>query len=332
MDLDVKKVSTIVIAVFLVIILMGNVISFMNPYHSSFNAERVNSNEIKYSIDSNLSLNYTAVTLDKGGHYNIDTYVIFWDDDYIALANDARASISWLEHGLKKYDIAPVILGTMDVLNIINNSETNIALIFTTGTFPKEIYSGDAADPIFKWLKSGGIMYWMGGALGATYAERGSADLSNSTDGDRLFFDNDDVVRKEYKQIKNGDFQTGSLTDIMGIYFTDCTSGLNTDRLKSPFLSLDYRGEGYSAVTFVKYYDGDGMICNLGGILTHDSAVITAHTIAPMLSYDSIILGSHTAQISKEPNGTLPAVAGMTDVFIYIGKMDVITGQLIRIS
>ena len=342
MDFDVKKISIITTAVFIVIILAGNVISYANPYYSNFSAER-NGSEIDYSIDSNLSLDYTAVSL-YNGNYNIERYVAFYDAAYPTPADGTAVvtdhgldSINWLKHNLKKYNIDLLILGVGDVADIINDLDTTTALIFATGTLPGEIYRGDAADPIFKWLKAGGVMYWMNGKIGMTYAEHNDLETKEVIDGDSLFFGNSDVVRKESNTVKVGNLTKGSLTDVLGIYFTYCTDGIDTTKLVSTYLSLDYSHEEYSAitgstttysaVTFVKYYDGDGMICNLGGAMNHDSAHMVAQVIAPGLSYDSVLIDYHNGQINKDPRGKLHSSPGKTDIFIFIGKMSVIGGQ-----
>ena len=342
MDFDVKKISIITTAVFIAIILAGNVISYANPYYSNFNAER-NGSEIDYSIDSNLSLDYTAVSM-YNGNYNIEQYVAFYDDAYptpadgtAVVTNNGLDSINWLKHNLKKYNIDLIILGAADVADIINSLDTTTALVFATGTLPEEIYSGNSSDSIFDWLKAGGVMYWMNGKIGTTYAERDNPELQEVTDGDSLFFGNSDVVRKENNPVKVGNLAKGSLTDALGIYFTYCTDGIDTTKLVSTYLSLDYSYEGYSAitdstatysaVTFVKYYDGAGMICNLGGAMNHDSAHMVAQVIAPGLSYDSVLIDYHKGQISKDPAGKLQSAPGKTDVFIFIGKMSVIGGQ-----
>ena len=332
MDLDTKKIGVILVAVLLAIIIAGETISYANPYYSNFDAER-SGNEITYSIDSNLSKDYTAVTMDNGGHYNIERYVAFYDDEYFTPVKNALDSLKWLKHNLEKFNIDLIIAGIDEVKNVIENIDITTALVFATGTLPKEIYSGNNYDLIFDWLGAGGVMYWMDGRLGETYSEQGASKLVHvgSSKANMNFFDTDNLFRNDSNPVYNRDLVDNSLTYVLGIFFNECTHGLKTSGLVD-YLSLDYSHEGYSAVTFVKYYNGSGMICNLGGYLNHDTAHSVAQTIASGLTYDSVVIDHHSGQISKDPNGKLQGVSGRTDLFIYIGKMSVIGGQYFQLQ
>ena len=328
MEIDANRIGVIIIVAMITVILSGAVLSYANPYYSNFNAER-NGSEIDYSIDSNLSLDYTAVSM-YNGNYNIEQYVAFYDESYESLANSALTGLQWLQNNLEKYRINLLILEVGDVADIVNNLDTTTALVFATGTLPGEIYRGDASDPIFKWLKAGGVMYWMNGKIGTTYVDKES-DPIKVPDADILFFNHELVIREGDNTVYNRDLVAGSLTDVLGIYYNEYTNGVYTDRMTGSYLSLDYWWDGYSAVTFVKYHDGDGMICNLGGSLTRHTAPLVAQVIASGLTYDSALIDYHKGQLGIDPKGTLQSAAGTTDIFIYIGKMNVIGGQCFRL-
>ena len=315
-----------------IVVISGSFLSYANPYYSNFAAERVSADELEYSIDSNLSLNYTAISMDNGGLYDIKQYVAFYDDEYVGYdMQNTLSGLQWLKYNLEKYRINLLIMGADDIENIVKSYDTSTALIFATNILPSGIYSGGPMDPLLQWLGAGGVMYWMNGKIGGFYAERGGEPI-NVPNFDMLFFGNNGVSRLEGGHVFNRDLVEGSLTDITGIYFNECTDGLNTNNLISPSLKLDYSYDGYSSVTFVKYYYGDGMICNLGGALTKNFAPAVAQTIASGLTYASQMIDFEQSQISINPTGRLLAVSGTTDVFIYIGKMNIIGGQFIRLT
>jgi len=331
-ELNTKKIGAVTIAAFIALILLGQMITYTDTYHSEFSAER-NGSVISYNINSNLSLNYTAVALDNGDLYQIERYVAFYDESYPMFddAEDVKDSIKWLQHNLEKYNIDLEMADADEILDVVSGLDTKTAIVFATGTLPSEIYDGTSSSPIFDWLKAGGVMYWIGGKIGYTYAERETSELKEVPDKELLFFGNNDVIREETEKVYARNLIEGSLTDVAGIYFNEYTNGIDTSKLTGPFMSLDYSEDGYSSVVFAKYYDGDGMICNLGGILNHDTAHTAAQTIAPGLTHVSAVVDHCTGQISKNPSGELQTVAGKTDVFIYIGTMSVIGGQWFRL-
>ena len=334
MDFDSKKIGVIVIVSMMVVIFAGEAISYNNPYYSEFSAERVD-DEILYSISSNLSREYTAVSLDNGNMYDIDRYVAFFDDAYPMPdgKDGVRGALDWLRHNLQKYRIDLEILGFDDMERIVNDLDVSVALVFATGMLPAGIYSGSPDDPLFKWLKAGGVMYWMNGKIGQRYAESGST-LQEVLNPDPLFFGIDNVVRKSTSIGYGRNLSEGSLTDVLGIYFGEYTNGMDTRRLGTDLLSLDYTSSSgrYSAVVFVKYHDGEGMICNIGGALNHDTAHAVAQIIAPRLTYESKVVDHFTGQVNKVPKGSLQSAVNDAYMFIYIGNsMTVIGGQCIRL-
>jgi len=332
MDKGPVKVGMIVLVVFIAVILLGQFISYNSPYYSNFNVER-DGNDAQFNIDSNLSLDYTAVSLDNGNLYQLDRYVAFYDDSYPMPGRKDKTldSLNWLRHDLEKYRVALHIEKIPEIMKIITELDTKTALIFATGTLPAEIYDGTPSSPLFEWLKAGGVMYWMNGKIGSTYAEQGTSELRNVSDSDVLFFGTSDVVRKDTGNVYARNLTDDSLTDVLKIYFNECTNGMDLGKLTTGSLGLDYTYENYSSVAFVKYHDGTGMICNLGGTLNHDTAHSVAQIIAPNLTYVSTVIDNHNGQISKDPAGMLQCAAGETDVFIFIGIMTVISGQCFRI-
>jgi hypothetical protein len=332
MDKSPAKIGMIVLVIFIAAILLGQVISYNTPYYSNFNVER-DGDEARYEIDSNLSFNYTATSLDNGGLYQVDRYVAFYDDAYPmqGRTDKIRDSLNWLRHNLGKYHVTLDIERLPEIERIITELDTGTAIVFATGTLPMEIYDGTSDSPLFEWLKAGGVMYWMNGKIGSTYAECGTSNLREVSDYNMLFFGADDVVRDDTNTVYNRNLMDGSLTDSLKIYFNECTNGIDVGKLTVDFLGLDYSYEGYSSVAFVKYHDGSGMICNLGGTLDHDTAHSVAQIIAPKLTYVSTVIDHHEGQISKDPSGILRCAAGETDIFIFIGTMTVIGGQCFRI-
>jgi hypothetical protein len=332
MDKDPVKIGVIILVVFIAVVLLGQLISYNNPYYSNFNVER-DGNDARFNIDSNLSLDYTAVSLDNDNLYQIDRYVAFYDDSYPMPGRKDKTldSLNWLKHNLEKYRVALHIEKIPEIVKVVTELDTKTALIFATGTLPAEIYDGTSSSPLFEWLKAGGVMYWMNGKIGNTYAEQGMSKLQNVLDPDILFFGIGDVVRKDTGNVYARNLTDDSLTDVLKIYFNECTNGVDLGKLTSDSLGLDYTYENYSSVAFVKYHDGAGMICNLGGTLDHDTAHSVAQTIAPCLTYSSTVVDHHNGRIGKDPSGMLQCAVGETDIFIFIGIMSVIGGQCFRV-
>ena len=316
---------------FVIILIIGQSIIYINnPYHCEYTAI-YEDGRIDVHIDTNYSLSYTVCALQSDSQTNIRSYAVYYDPEYPVTGNraDVEDCIKRLQLCFSNNNTDLPIINTVSLTEIINNTDTTIAIVFATGTLPEEIYNGQDTSSICNWLKNGGTMYWINGKLGHTYSVK-NGDIYDVPESDKLFFGTDEVINPASNHVFTKNLVEGSFTDILGIYYGETTNGLNCSKLTEPYLALDYNDGTYSAVTLVKYPGGTGTIGVFGGNIKYEAVPTSAmasvaQTIVSKISYDTILIDWATSSgcAELELNGN-----ERTFVFMYVGEVNSIWGKI----
>ncbi len=323
------------IAVFVVVIMIGqSMIYVVSPYHCDMTVQR-DGQSVTVTVDTNYSLEYTINSLRSDSMRDVGSYVVYYDESY-PIAGDSVAildAIKRLQLCFSNDNCSLSMVDASELEDLICCRDTSTAVLFMTGTMPERIYDGTFSSPILSWLADGGVMYWLHGKLGATYAERNGA-LVDVEDPDGLFFGNSDVINPTKEQTFTKNLIDGSLTDKMGIYYGETTNGVDCSRLDSPYLALDYNDGTYSAVTLVRYIGGDGMIGVFGGNLKYEAVPTSAmasvaQTIVSRLSYDTILVDHATASASGAI--ALDCGDGFSYVFMFVDRVNAVWAKILEV-
>ncbi len=336
MEIDKKTRRTvIVVAVFLVVLMIGQSIVYVNnPYHCDAEVSR-NGSTVEVTVDTNHSLGYTVNSLRTDSMRGVESYAVYFDEKYPVVGDQTviKDCIDRLRLNFSNDNTELTVVDTAYIADMMATKNTKTALIFMTGTLPEDIYDGTPSSPIFQWLKIGGVMYWLNEKIGHTYSTS-SGKVVGVEDSDGLFFGNSDVVNPSIEQVFTKNLADGSLTYKLGIYYGETTNGLDCSKLVGPYVALDYNDGQYSAVTVLRYAGGSGIIGVFGGQLKYEAVPTSAmasvaQTIISKLSYDTESVDYRTASGS----GTIEMDCGdgYSYVYIYFDRVNAIWAKMIEV-
>ena len=325
-----------VVAIFAFIILIGqSMIYVANPYHCDMHVERIGS-EVEVQIDTNYSLGYTINSLRTDSMSYIESYAIFYDESYPVNGDLAAIldAIKRLQLCFSNDNTPTSIINATDLQKMMSDGKKSTAILFMTGTLPEDVYNGSSSSLILTWLENGGIMYWLHGKLGTSYAQR-DGELKYVEDSDQLFFGNNNVINGFTDHVFTKNLVDDSLTYRLGIYYGETTNGVDCSRLTSPYLALDYNDGTYSAVTLIKYFNGDGIIGVFGGELKYEgvptsSMASVAQTIVSKLSYDTTLIDYRTGSGSDKI--TMDCGDGFSYIFMYVDRVNAIWAKTLPVN
>lgn len=328
--------ALLVIAIFASIILIGqSMIYVANPYHCDMRVERIGS-EVEVQIDTNYSLGYTINSLRTDSMSYIESYAIFYDESYPVNGDLAAIldAIKRLQLCFSNDNTPTSIINATDLQKMMSDGKKSTAILFMTGTLPEDVYNGSSSSLILTWLENGGVMYWLHGKLGTSYAQR-DGELKYVEDSDQLFFGNNNVINGFTDHVFTKNLVDDSLTYRLGIYYGETTNGVDCSRLTSPYLALDYNDGTYSAVTLIKYFNGDGIIGVFGGELKYEgvptsSMASVAQTIVSKLSYDTTLIDYRTG--SGNDKITMDCGDGFSYIFMYVDRVNAIWAKTLPVN
>ena len=333
-----KRMIAVVI-LFVVIVLAGQFIIYAGPHHSISSSVVRDGTDAHYEFDTDLDIAYQVISMDNSSNTTV-RYVAFYDENYASIyyRPDVKESIDWLVKCMDKNSLRLELIDLEELNRIVLSCDTTTAVVFATGILPDSIYTGLSSDPIFKWLKEGGMMYWLGSQLGAEYFDEYLQKYS-VMDSDTLFYGASDVTRKhqfDEGSIYNNDLIEGSFSAQTRQYYNECTFGLDISKLSTDFMNLDYNYQGYYSVVFLKYHSGIGTLVVFGGDLKKyaigaDVAMTVAQTLACRTTYDSRIIDYVSGDNAKGVSGTVKCDIGPTDVFMFVSTGDLVYGKNVTV-
>ena len=323
-----EKAAAAGASVIVAMIIIGQFLVLISPYRCDFDAASEGGRAV-YSVNTNFSVTYTAVSLDNGSNYDISEVIIHYDPEYPAAVSEKTLtdSIVYLKKELLKCGVSIRTCDTSELIDIMSTSlgagAFDAAVVFVTGSFPDDIYDvADANCLLGRWLTGGGVMYWMNGAIGKHVSHRGDARPTVVGGYDAFFFGAAGVVNDSPGLPSERDpIPEGSLEDVLGVFYNRVEYGIKAGVL-ADCMSFSQEQDGFHAVTLTKFHGGNGMVVVFGGAMTRDLSPSAAKVISSGITYETLVNGYERGSVNGHASGALPlSTGGRTTVFVYIGIM-----------
>ncbi|MBE6527997.1 MAG: hypothetical protein E7Z64_02325 [Thermoplasmata archaeon] len=327
--MDLKNLYPYIVAAFLLaIILFGEVIVATNSHDDYTTSIEVDGNRIDFEIESDNAHTYDVVAIDNT-FGNAEMVYIYYDPDYESAAKNGKASMGaraldeeyYVEEmfpTLKVRDVTNVKTADAEKLGeIMSQSGKGIVVVTLSGSLPDTVYSGDANDPVFDWMNSGGRLYWVGNIVGKYVSHQDSIEEVNRTD---LFLGASDCV-DEYFHTAHRDYEGNPFRHDLFFQGNWTTYGVIESKIPE---DVDYQCMGYydgerASITMVSH--GEGMVCVVAGEYSIRQRNDLAQLIASGVGPDSVVVRHVSGSVYGTERGTieLTGTEHVDSVFIQLG-------------
>ncbi len=327
--------SIAVVAAIVLIILIGQVIVFDSEKYSTLSVEN-GDGIVDYNIDTNISAKYSLTSLNNGNEYDLDSYYIYFDSEREHIypesyQNDLvyRATYLFERSNLELQTINTDQLVTQ-IQTDIERGQSNSAIVFIMGFLPEEVYDGSPDSLFNEWLSIGGIVYWSGETIGKNISNS-DGTITECEKFSENIFGVEGAVNNSDESMWAHNTPENTLTNYLGIYFNDCKSGVNPNKINN-CLSFDFSKNGYSSVTVSKYYNGSGMLVVFGGNLTSESVITLVYLVAAGVTYQTTVIDhTNSSTVIGNNSGKIKVEQGKTTVFMHMGLMHFVAIDVCKI-
>ncbi|MCL1811772.1 MAG: hypothetical protein FWG41_06140 [Methanomassiliicoccaceae archaeon] len=329
---------TVIAIVLCLAVVFGEFIAYSPGMHTySAEAER-NGDSVDFQITSSVSSVYSAVAFDNGGYAAPLTIYIYKDESYYEFMDEAvdSAGISPVDIG-HAADQMVLLLGSKGIMDshICDSSELaelmaedgrSKGLVVLSYALPESIYSGNAADPLFRWLSEGGSLYWLGGPIGRFYTT--DEELVVVDDNQELFFGKK-CINPGGTDIAFSVIDGDGLTDGLYLKWNRVAFALNTDGIPGA-KAIGFSQDGYSSVSMVPY--GGGMVCVFGGACNRNLYDDATQVIASGVSCYSEVIEIKTGTVNRTVHDSIDTqgYGGNIVLYVSIGGYYTIYGRAIH--
>ncbi len=327
------RAITIIAVAILAIVLVGEVVVYTSDYTDySADASLRGDGKADYSVTASGSKNYTAISVDNGGHDVVEKVYVYYDESYKSCYEDVNVSIGARELDQEYYveQLAPTLryrnINDVAILNAtelreqlekdVSSENIRSGLICLSGAFPDTIYNGNQDDLIFEWISKGGSLYWAGNMIGKYSASQTALkEIPNYQEvvfGSECLYTGENPVA--YDEVGENRF-TGSLS----LVSNNVKYGINGSLLPTgtEYLGIGFESDGWTSITMVSH--GTGMICVIGGDYSNNQRNDLAQVICSGIGPNSTIIDIYMGKVTRGTvNGTLD-VSGNAYVFVYLG-------------
>ena len=324
--------------IILAIIVIGEAVVYTSDY-TDYSAEvSFSGGDLTYSVSADGSKEYDVVIMDNGSYGNVSKLYLYYDTSYPTDYKEATVPVGAKELDQEYYLEQMLYLleyrnfhnveyvDAEGLRDVMESSPEGVGILVTSGVLPDTVYTGSEDDPIFKWIQSGGSLYWVGNLIGQSYATA-EGDIVPVDGYQQLFFGADCLNTGEtagaYSEIGNGFREALSLSNNRVEY------AVNPDLLPEGtiYQTAGYTEDGFASISLVGL--GSGMVCVLGGDYSRYQMADLAQTIAAGLGPMSKIVetasgevtrGTETGTISGIPDGNLSAYVYLGGYYPVFGK------------
>ena len=327
-------------ALVIAFVLVGQAAAYwVNPYNYSSDVN-VSDGEIAFTVSAQSS-EFSVLAYDNGGFEPISVLYVFMDPGYSSgqSMSEQRKFIGQLKRDLEIRGFSEVVeVDAAGMGDLMSGSGSGKGILMLSGAFPDTVYSGSAGDLVFSWLENMGSIFWLNGKIGHMVSHSDGTTTALE-DTDQLFFGTDGAVRMSEDdpigKERGSDRAIGEMLYInASIRAGEVTNGLNCN-IGGKTLSIGFSDKnGYGSTTLTDRGEGKGMIAVFGGGLSPDARAATAQVIASGISYniDADEVGFQTRSLSGTFEGTVGPADKFTDVYVFIGKVNIVYGKLSRVG
>gem|GEM_PF-1430226 len=331
-------------AFFVVFVLAGQIVTYWGtPFDYGSNATLTEDGDIAFSVSAPSSV-FSVVAYDDGGFEAATDLYVFIDPNYGGMSSysDQTAFLSQLTKELEIRGVKPPArVNAEELAALMSEPGAGKGILMLSGAFPDTVYSGSAGDLVFTWLDNMGSIYWTNGKIGRCVSH--SDGTMTGLDGtDMLFFGMDGAVRASADSmtgtLDGPDAALGEMLSVnYGIWAGHTTNGLS-QYIGGKTLAIGYSdADGYNSAVLTDCGKEKGMIAVFGGTLEGDrgdTRATMAQVIASGISYrvnpDEILYTTGTA--TGTYNGMIDAAVDLTYVYIFIGTLNPVYGNLFDVG
>jgi len=322
-----KRPFTFLLITIIAILLVGEVLAFVPIYHNSIEAWKGDDGSINYSVSTSASSQYTAIAFDNGDIYDIERIMLYYDSNYPShyindfLEDKVRLMIAEFKVRNSPEVVVANALEVRETLITENAEGTyHTALIMMTGVLPDTIYNATVDCPIVDWLNGGGVLYWIGDALGMYKGTRGGHILDRYPGYGEIFFGGtDDILVPGLAGFAQDKSQNSEIASALNIEYNIITFGIDTSYLDN-YLSIGYTDGTFDSLLLTKFHSGEGMIVMFGGPTSTDAAPVIAQMICSKINYSSSLLTLERGELQRSgATNTISSMQDATDLYIYLG-------------
>ena len=168
--------------IILAIIVIGEAVVYTSDY-TDYSAEvSFSGGDLTYSVSADGSKEYDVVIMDNGSYGNVSKLYLYYDTSYPTDYKEATVPVGAKELDQEYYLEQMVYLleyrnfhnveyvDAEGLRDVMESSPEGVGILMTSGVLPDTVYTGSEDDPIFKWIQSGGSLYWVGNLIGQSYA------------------------------------------------------------------------------------------------------------------------------------------------------------------
>lgn len=282
---------------------------------------------VSIDITSGISNVYDAIVIDNGSREPISECWIYYDASYGEKLDgtwhatggrvlDQQYYVSQLILQLANRGVTAGIADASELEEIMGSDDpASTAVIAVSGALPDTVYTGDASDPVFKWLDGGGRLYWAGNVLGGYSSSADGTVKEVPAGGQTLFFGSECVNLDDTYGM---DVVDNGLGDMLCINGNSTRYGLDPAAIEGS-LPLGFTDGKHSSICIAPY--GNGMICVFGGILSNEQRSDVAQMVASGLACESIVLVHEEGTVTRTTVSLSEKVDtdGRVSVFVSLG-------------
>ena len=312
------------VVIFIAILIFGAIVFgqalayFAVPYKYEASVVVTDHGEIEYTVSTNSAVEYTVLAYSNAE--KVERLFIYYDESYAVHGvthshqnNFIRQTIAELAvRGFKNVSI----VNAAELSDILDEFTEGDAVLVTSGLLPDTVYSA-GNNKIFEWVGSGGILYWIGYAIGAMSASGNdkSTLIGYQTN---IFGDDNSVLMQPARSAERSQDPLGSALTLNN---NNAVYGLRTageDPIPNS-RSLGFEHEEYSSVSLVE--SGHGMICVIGGSLGATERASVSQLISSGVTVSSELLWTISGSVVRDTvTGTTEVTGSAVGVHVRMGE------------
>lgn len=315
--------------VIIAVVLVGQILTYApNLYTFDADAEWQDG-KVTFEIKSSGNTVYDALLIDNGDKEQISTLWIYKSKVYDKYFDIAKESLPYLIHykidfyeeqlakSLKIRGFNDVrICDEEQLAELMTKPSEGVGIITYSYELPNSIYSGNAADSIFRWISAGGSLYWVCSEIGGFYSDVDG--LHRVSNGQTLFLGKQCINTGETHVGTATDMiDAGGLTKALSLHNSNVLFGMDSSGMDD-VLTLGFSASGYSSITMLK--SGEGMVSVIGGVPKYYLTDDLAQIIASGLNYSSSLSDSAGGKVSGKISGSFDLDIGTNrTLYVYFG-------------
>lgn len=332
-----RKGCAALAVILIILVIAGEVLVNMDRSPYAVTAV-LDGNDIEYSIKVDGSEPYDAVLFDRNGSTPVSKIMIYVDENYRNVISDHNGPALSYDPEYMAQQIGVVLsnrgfgavseCGSQGLVNFLEETISNpvgFGLIVTTYTLPSDVYSGNTDDLLFRWMESGGTIYWVGSEVGRYFVDGNR--LIEVSDNQLLFFGtecvNIDGPRYAESVIDNG------FTEALKLASNDLLFSVDVTKVPAA-KGIGYQADGYSTIVMVPF--GEGELCVFAGDFDIDLLNDMGQVIVSGTNHHTTVIDHQSGKVINETvTGTFEGAGEGSSLYIYLGGMYTRFGEAVHV-